>query len=309
MGAHHGTALLAGLAGAFALASTGSVDTSGGLRGSAKLGAAATGALFADIGGSAPAPAPALALAPPVRPEAQNMDVLLAKATSAAKQAWAYSKEVQAQSDLVLANTPDIKAEASLAKLAAQTAMEQDKKVTEMFFATRTEAVKAAMFASRDYYEKVKMAAARANKENLEKLKAESTAAEVRAARAAEVAAMPYHEDFLRGQKVIVDYQRRAQALAAASNNVKQEGANLVFSAQRYQAAGQVVQANQLMMQAHSLVAQGVDMQKEAERLHGAALEVSAALPAYQQAEAAAAASAAAAANPLSLDTSQFHPY
>merc|ERR1719158_2702193 len=105
---------------------------------------------------------------------------------------------------------------------------------------------------------------------------------EVKAAIAAGKAAEPYHQYILRGQKVIVEYQTRAQELAAASNALKSQGMMLAGSADQYQLMGQTIQANQIMMQAHTLFNQGDTMKNEAQRLKAAADSINAALPTYQ---------------------------
>lgn len=260
--------------------------------------------------GSVPAPAPAPGPGAAGSSPSKLIDASLLKATEAAKQAWAISKQVQDSSDEILKSGNTIGAQIELAKSAAETAKEEDEKATKLFYQTRASAVEAAVFASREYYEKIKAEASKASEHMKDTLKKEAAAAEVRAAHAAGLAAMPYQEQLLRGQKVIVDYQRKAQALAAASNNLQAESSKLAFSASQYQMLGQGVRARQMMMQAHSLLDESENMRKEAVRLSEAATQINGALPAYQLAEQAAVASAAANANPRTTDVlERLYPY
>lgn len=246
----------------------------------------------------------------PSTPAETEIDASLAKATDAAKVAWLISKQVSDSSQAVLKSGNTITAQIELAKSAAETAKEEDEKATKLFYKTRNKAVEAAVFASREYYEQIKKEASKAAENIDDELKKAAAEAEVKAAKAASAAAMPYQEQLLRGQKVIVDYQKKAQALAAASNNLKTESSKLAFSASQYQMLGQVVRARQMMMQAHSLFDEGEGMKNEALKLNEAAQQIHSALPAYQLAEQAAATAAAAGANPLSSDMmEQFTPY
>merc|ERR1719330_2058881 len=134
-------------------------------------------------------------------------------------------------------------------------------------------------------------------------------AAEENAGRSAAQAAMPYHGNLLRLQSVAVLYERRAQAMAAASNNLRGEGAKLAPSANQYQAVGQTVEARQILVQAHSLVDQSERLTEQATQLQATAQELYNDIPMYQQAEQAAAENAAAAANPPALPPELPLPY
>lgn len=264
-------------------------------------------------GTGAPAPgsgAPAPFVFPGLPGATAVIEASLTKATDAAKAAWAISKEVQDSSDAILKSGNTISAQVALAKSAAETAKEEDEKATKLFYDTRASAIQAAVFASREYYEKIKAEAANASKDMKQTLKKAADEAEVRAAHAAGLAAMPYHQQLLRGQKVIVDYERKAQALAAASNNLKAESTKLAFSASQYQMIGQGIRARQMMMQAHQLFEESENMKKEAIRLNEEAAKLNGGLPAYQQAVQAAATAAAARANPAATDALEpFYPY
>mmetsp|Transcript_75173 Transcript_75173/g.141797 ORF Transcript_75173/g.141797 Transcript_75173/m.141797 type:complete len:330 (+) Transcript_75173:85-1074(+) len=255
----------------------------------------------------APGPAPFPGLPPGLT---AAIDASLVKATDAAKAAWAISKQVEDSSEEILKSGNTIGAQVELAKSAAETAKEEDEKATKLFYKTRASAIQAAVFASREYYEKIKAEASTASKNMKQTLKKAAAEAEVKAAHAAGLAAMPYQEQLLRGQKVIVDYQRKAQALAVASNNLKAESSKLAFSASQYQMIGQGIRARQMMMQAHSLFDESENMRKEALRLNEVATKLYGGLPAYQQAEQAAATSAATSANPATSDLLEpFYPY
>lgn len=240
----------------------------------------------------------------------QTIDASLKKATEAAEQAWALSKAVDIEAKKVLKAGNSVASEISLAKAAAETAKKEDEKATKLYYKTRSSAIQAAVFAARAYYDEVKQAGAKADLERKAALKKAAEAAEVNAAKAAAAAAMPYHAQLLRGQKVIVDYMRKAQALAAAGVAVKKEGYKLAQTAEMYQQNAQLGEASQVLMQATSLMKQGEGYEAQAAKLHAAANEINAALPALQMAGQAAADSASMTANPLTKDyLTEFHPY
>jgi len=245
-----------------------------------------------------------------VIPVAQTIDDSLKKATSAAEQAWALSKQVDTETKKILKAGNSVGAEIALAKSAAETAKKEDEKATKLFYKTRTSAIQAAVFAARAYYDEVKQAGASADAARKAALARAAEQAEVKAAKAAAAAAMPYHAQLLRGQKVVVDYMRKAQALSAAGVSLKKEGFKLAQSAEMYQQNAQLAEASQVMMQAHSVMSQGIGYEAQAAKLHSAASEINAALPALQMAGQAAADSAAMTANPLTKDyLTQYHPY
>lgn len=243
-------------------------------------------------------------------PVGQTIETSLQKATVAAEQAWALSKAVSKEADEILKKGNDISAEISLAQAAADTAKKEDEKATKLYYKTRSDAIQAAVFAARAYYDDVKKAGAQADAERKKMLQAAAETAEVNAAKAAANAAMPYHAQLLRGQKVVVDYMRKAQALAAASVSLKKEGLKLAQYAEGYQQNAQLAEASQVMMQATSIMKQGEAYEAEASKLSVAANEINGALPALQMAGQAAADSAAMTANPLTKDyLSEYHPY
>lgn len=246
----------------------------------------------------------------PVIPVGQTIEASLEKATTAAQQAWAVSKAIDKVAEQTLKAGNDISAEISLAKAAADTAKKEDEKATNLFYKTRASAIQAAVFAARAYYDQVKQAGAGADEMRKKMLKMEAQKAEVTAAKAAASAAMPYHAQLLRGQKVVVDYMRRAQALAAASISLKKEGLKLSQSAEAYQQNAQLGEASQILMQATSLMKQGEAYEAQSAELQKTAHEINGALPALQLAGQAAAESAAMTANPLTKDyLKPYHPY
>jgi hypothetical protein len=245
-----------------------------------------------------------------VVPVDTTIEESMAKATKAAEQAWALSKQVEVLSKKVLKDGSKVAAEISLAKTAADTAKKEDEKATALFYKTRTSAIQAAVFAARAYYDQVRAAGAAADARKKEELTKAADMAEVNAAKAAAAATMPYHAQLLRGQKVVVDYMKKAQALAAAAVNLKKEGFQLAQSAEAYQQNAQLVEASQIMMQAHSLMAQGEAYEAQAAKLESTANDINGALPALQMAGQAAAESAAMSANPLTQDyLTPYHPY
>jgi len=245
-----------------------------------------------------------------VIPVAQTIDDSLKKATAAAEQAWALSKAVDTETKKILKAGNSVGAEIARAKTAAETAKKEDEKATNLFYKTRTSAIQAAVFAARAYYDEVKRAGADADAARKKALAKAAEQAEVKAAKAAAAAAMPYHAQLLRGQKVVVDYMRKAQALSAAGVSLKKEGFKLAQSAEMYQQNAQLAEASQVMMQAHSVMSQGIGYEAQAAKLHSAASEINGALPALQLAGQAAADSAAMTANPLTKDyLTEYHPY
>lgn len=236
------------------------------------------------------------------------VDDALAKATHAAKLAWALAKEVEAGAKENVKISPLVKAQIAAAQAAAETAKAQDEKVTKAVEEAQVVADKAALEAAQEYYKEVQKAGAEGIAALGGMKKQQAMAAEVAAAKAAMSAAMPYHAQLLRGQAVIVDYTKHSSALAAAATNLEAEGKDMAAAAQQYQSMGQPVQANQMMMQAHAIYGQGIAMQREAERLHATAMETHAALPAYQLSEQAAIDYGAKSANPPELGGDRY-PY
>lgn len=231
------------------------------------------------------------------------------EAAQAAKNAWALQAQVKKVAMKNLEFVPLVQAEIAMAKAAMETAKEKDEQATILYEETKESTYKAAMKAAEEYLVQVRAAAADATALSGVNRHAEEKAAEEAAGRSASRAAMPYNGNLLRLQRVVVAYEQRARAMAAASNHLKGEGATLASSAQQYQAAGQTVQAAQIMVQAHSLFDQGQRLQQQAEKLHGTAQEIYSGLPVYQQAEQAAADSAAAEANPPAFPPAFPQPY
>jgi hypothetical protein len=240
----------------------------------------------------------------------QTIDESLKKASAAAEQAWALSKQVDLEATRILKAGNSVGAEIALAKSAADTAKKQDEKATALYYKTRTAAIQAAVFAARAYYDEVKKAGADADAARKKALAKAAEQAEVNAAKAAAAASMPYHAQLLRGQKVVVAYMRKAQALAAAGVSLKKEGFKLSQQAERFQQNAQLGEASQILMQATSLMKQGEGMEAAAAKLHAAASDINGALPALQMAGQAAAEAAAMGANPLTKDyLTEYHPY
>lgn len=224
-----------------------------------------------------------------------------AGAEAAARRAWVVEASAKKVAQGNLKFVPLVKAEIAMAKSAADTAAEKDRQATKLYDKTQASTRQAAMRAAHEYLAEVREAAAEATVQAGDGRQAAEEAAEVAAGRAAAQAALPYHANLLRLQRLTVDYEQHAQAMAAASNNLKGESSKLAAAAQQYQSMGQTVQATQMMVTAHSLLSQGERLKKEAKKLDGTARELYDALPFYQQAEQAAAENAAAAANPAIL--------
>lgn len=224
-----------------------------------------------------------------------------AQAETAARQAWALEAQVKKIGLENLEYVPLVKAEIAMAQSAADTAKESDEQATKLYEETLEKTQKAATEAADEYLTKVRAEAAAATASSAAKRAVFAKAAEENAGLSAARAAMPYHGNLLRLQSVAVLYERRAQAMAAASNNLRGEGLKLAQSANQYQAVGQTVQASQILVQAHSLVDQSQRLKTQATQLQATAQELYNDIPLYGQAEQAAANSAAAAANPPAL--------
>jgi len=232
-----------------------------------------------------------------------------AAAEVAAKQAWNLKAQVEKVANENLKYVPLVEAEIAMAKAASETAKEKDDEATKLYEETRETTREAAMKAAHEYFAKVRAAAAEGSAQSGQNREAMKAAAEVAAGQSAARAALPYHGNLLRLQRVITSYEEHARAMAAASNNLKGEAATLAASANQYQSAGQGLKATQMMVQAHSLLDQGERLKQQAQKLDGTAHELYKALPLYQQAEQAAVASAAAAANPPLLPSVWPLPY
>lgn len=232
-----------------------------------------------------------------------------AAAAAAARQAWMFKAQVEKVANENLKFVPLVEAEIAMARAAAETAKEKDDEATKLYEETRETTKEAAMKAAHDYFAKVQAAAAEGTVKSGQNEEVMRSAAEEAAGRSAARAAMPYHGNLLRLQRVVTSYEQHARAMALASNNLKGEAARLASSANQYQAAGQTLKANQMMMQVQSLFEQGERLKQQAEKLDGTARELYKAMPLYQQAEQAAVANAAAAANPPSLPSEWPQPY
>mmetsp|Transcript_57653 Transcript_57653/g.165336 ORF Transcript_57653/g.165336 Transcript_57653/m.165336 type:complete len:279 (-) Transcript_57653:81-917(-) len=226
-------------------------------------------------------------------PEAAAADAAVAAAAAAAKKAWAAEAKVKQFAAANAKYVPLVEAEVDVAKAAAEAAAESEQKANQILADTRAAAKDAAIAAAMDYFAQVKAAGSEATNAALSVQAAGSEGVKVEASRAAATAAKPYNAMLLRGQRVVYDYVTHSQALAAAGNHLQAEAMTLASSAEQYQMIGQVAQANQIMMTAHSLLSQGDRMRKEALDLRRKVADVQAALPLYQQAEQAAVASAA----------------
>merc|ERR1719421_553162 len=243
-----------------------------------------------------------------VRDSQSGLEAAVEKATKAATEAEKIAKATAKQSAKNNAVVSPAKAFQAEAKVAAKNAKDALDDATALEKATRKAAEKAALEAAKEYFKAVKQKGEKEGKKAAAAKAALEKKMEIKAAVAAGKAAEPYHQYILRGQKVMVEYQTRAQELAATSNALKSQGMQLAGSADQYQLMGQTIQANQIMMQAHVLFNQGETMKKEALRLKTAADSISGALPTYQLAAQAAAASAASAANPDFI-SDPFMPY
>lgn len=233
-----------------------------------------------------------------VRSSAGALEAAVEKAKKAAEETEKIAKFTAEQSAKNNAVVTPAKAFQAEAKVAAKNAKDALDEASALEIATRKAAEKAASEAAKEYFKAVKEKGAEEAKKAAAAKAAMEKKMEIKAAIAAGKAAEPYHQFILRGQKVIVEYQTRAQELATTSNTLKSQGMQLAGSADQYQLMGQTVQADQIMMQAHTLFHQGDMMKNEALRLKAAADSISGSLPTYQLASQAAAAAAAAAANP-----------
>merc|ERR1719171_1207977 len=148
--------------------------------------------------------------------------------------------------------------------------------------------------AAKATFEEVKAFAAKAVVGDAEGRKKKEMEAETAAAVAAAKAAEPYNAAVMRAQRLAHEYQTKAQELATAGNVLKQQAITLAGSAEHYQFTGNVVQANQIMVQSHSLFASATADQNEATKLKATADEVAAMIPSYTLAGQAAAAAAEA---------------
>merc|ERR1719454_2412005 len=132
---------------------------------------------------------------------------------------------------------------------------------------TKAAAKAAAEAAAKATFEEVKAFAAKAVVGDAAGRKKKEEEAETAAAVAAAKAAEPYNAAVMRAQRLAHEYQTKAQELATAGNVLKQQAITLAGSAEHYQFTGNVVQANQIMVQSHSLFASATADQNEATKL------------------------------------------
>lgn len=228
------------------------------------------------------------------------------KAKEASKKSWGFAKAVQAASKDSLDLATKVKAAAEAAKVAAEKAKAEDTKMGELYNQEKANLFKAAKDAALEYFQEVKKAGA--DNASASMVAADTTApqeAQVAIAKAAIEAALPFNAERLRGQKRILDYQRKAQALYAAGNNLQIEGSRLAPNAEQYQVVGEMGKASQIIMTAKALMEQGANMKRAAETFHATADQLNKALPSYVAAEKAAIAHASNIATGAVLPTLQ----
>lgn len=259
------------------------------------IAALAAARLCASLGGAVSVQ---LARGGEVPPDPSQALAAAAQAAAAAKRAWAAEAEVKAAAEANMKYIPLAKGQVDFAKAAAQTAVEEDAEATKYLEETRAAADAAALQAAMGYMARVKATVQSERAKGIVDTGAAETRAEVKVAQSVTAAAAPYHANLLRAQKVLVDDLKRAQELAAASNTLRSESVKLAGSAEDYQAVGQPIEANQIMMNAHSLMHRADMMKEKALQLQKSAQEIRDALPLWQQAEQAAVANAAEGANP-----------
>ena len=217
-----------------------------------------------------------------------------ADAEPAAAATTAASEDAAAAEGTNQAFVPEAKGAASEAKTAAKSAEEAAVEAEGVLASTKDAAKAAAEAAAKATFEEVKAFAAKAVVGDADGRKKKEMEAETAAAVAAAKAAEPYHAAVMRAQRLAHEYQTKAQELATAGNVLKQQAITLAGSAEHYQYTGNVVQANQIMVQAHSLFASATADQNQAAKLKASADEVAAMIPSYTLAGQAAAATAEA---------------
>lgn len=212
-------------------------------------------------------------------------------AAGAAKTAADAADEALAENAAIV---PEAKGAASEAKTAAKAAADAATEAEGLVTSTQTEADKAAEAAAKATFEEVQKFATKALNGDAADRAEKEKKSEENAAIAAASAAEPYNAAMMRAQKLAHDYQTKAQELATAGNVLKQQAITLAGSAEHFQYTGNTIQANQIMVQAHSLFASADNDQAEANKLKSTADEVVAMIPSYSLAAQAAAAAAEA---------------
>jgi len=210
------------------------------------------------------------------------------RAKEASEKSWGFAKAVETASAESAELATKVKEQAELAKAAAEKAKAEDTKMSEFYNETKKSYFQAAKDAALAYFAEVKTAGAGNASASMVVDTVSPQAAQVAVAKAAISAAMPFNAERLRGQKRIVEYQQKAQALYAAGNRLQIEGSRLGPSAEAFQAVGQGNQASQIIMTAKALMEEGANMKRAAETFHATASQINKELPSYVQAEKAA---------------------
>lgn len=213
-----------------------------------------------------------------------SIDASEAKAALAATQAATAVKEIAAISTANNEFQGQAQAQAAEAKVALQTAQEAAVEAKTILAETKVAAEQAAKTAAAKYYNEVKIAAGAALKASADARAKALKAAALGKAKAGLAAAEPFYNAMLRGQKVLVEYQTRAQELGAVANNLKSQAFVLAHMANGYQHVGQTNQARQIMAQAHALMNEAERAQSEAKRLRGVEEQINGLIPAYNEA-------------------------
>eukprot|EP00927_Polykrikos_kofoidii_P072035 TRINITY_DN68204_c0_g1_i1.p1 TRINITY_DN68204_c0_g1~~TRINITY_DN68204_c0_g1_i1.p1 ORF type:complete len:329 (+),score=60.40 TRINITY_DN68204_c0_g1_i1:63-1049(+) len=214
-----------------------------------------------------------------------GVDIDAALAGKEAKRAWDAVVQIQSNAKTNLATSSQLaQAAIAVAKSAAKAAKKQDVEVTALVQQTRQQARDTARNAAIAYLAQVQQAASSAL---AAKAAAEAARQQIAADSAGSLAvavAAPYRVQMLRGSGLAEEYNRRARALAVASNRLKADGADLAGRASSFQAVGRVAEAKRMMVTATSLVKQAEGMQGQAESFQAYASQASAALPAFRTA-------------------------
>lgn len=211
-----------------------------------------------------------------------------AKALAAEQKAAAAVQEIQRLSDENNAVVPLVQGQRAEAGVALKTAQDATAEAERIVAETKVATEAAAKQAAQEYLLEIKQAGAKAMKDSAAARAAAESKAELAAAKATAKAGEKYHTAILRGQKIQHEYMSRARQLAAASNALKEQAFVLQNSAQQYQWMKEPMIAQQMQIQAASIMNEGERYKQEALSLKSVADKVGGLIPAYDEAEQAA---------------------
>lgn len=195
---------------------------------------------------------------------ARESSIAAAKSAEAALKSFAARADTEAKVDAATAEAAKAAASAKDAEAAAQEARELAEAIPAKVQAAAERATKEVISSA--------VAELKAQASSVkEAIRARHVAAQEAAVTAVADAGVPYRAAELRQKKFAHDHVVEARDFAQAVIPLKTESLKIMVEAQKYQASGNVVVAQEMAIKAHDLMDKAMQMQKHAEGLHATA--------------------------------------